>query len=404
VERAAAAITGFSSAEAIGQPCYQVFRADICREACALRQTMATGAEQINVHVQIRSRHGVSKPISVSTAVLRDSAAGEIVGGVETFRDLSALETLRRRLQDKHTFHDIIGKNRRMKELFYILPDIAQADSTVLIQGPTGSGKELFASALHSLSHRAHKPFVPVNCAAFPETLLESELFGYRQGAFTDARATSGALRPGRRRHTVSGRDRRDAALAASQAAARAPAEGLRAARRYLARAGNVRIIAAVNRDLSKLMAEGRVREDLYYRLNVIALHIPPLCDRREDIPLLVDHFIQRFNAEKGREIEGITHEALALLMAHDYPGNVRELENIIEHAVVLSRTPFISRESLPLALQAAGPGPSTLLASRASMRARCSVPRQTRFVARSRASRAIASGPRPRSACTRPP
>ncbi|MCK4909304.1 MAG: sigma 54-interacting transcriptional regulator, partial [Planctomycetes bacterium] len=185
--RAAEKITGVSRRHAIGQKCFDVFRANICQTTCALRQSMKTGQEVIDFPVNILRGDGKTIPISISTAVLRDKKK-KIIGGVETFRDLSAIEELRKKITGQYTFEDIISKNHEIKKIFDILPDIAQSDSTVLIEGPSGSGKELFARAIHNLSHRKQKPFVAVNCGALPDTLLESELFGYLQGAFTDAK------------------------------------------------------------------------------------------------------------------------------------------------------------------------------------------------------------------------
>jgi PAS domain S-box-containing protein len=183
--RAAETITGFKSAEAIGQYCFDVFRASICERQCALDQTLATGHSQVNVNAHSISRSGSQKAISISTATLKNENS-EIIGGVETFRDLSELERLKRQLARNYTDEDIVGRHPRMREIFSFLPDIAESESSVLIEGPTGSGKELIARAIHQLSPRKTGPFVAVNCAALPETLLESELFGYSKGAFTD--------------------------------------------------------------------------------------------------------------------------------------------------------------------------------------------------------------------------
>jgi PAS domain S-box-containing protein len=184
--RAAEIITGFTGREAIGQYCFDVFRANICEKRCALDETLATGLPRVNLSALIISKSGVQKPISISTAILK-SEKDDIIGGVETFRDLSELEALKRQLAQRYTHEDIVGRHPRIKEILSFLPDIAASDSTVLIEGPTGSGKELIARAIHSLSPSKGGPFIAVNCAALPESLLESELFGYRKGAFTGA-------------------------------------------------------------------------------------------------------------------------------------------------------------------------------------------------------------------------
>jgi PAS domain S-box-containing protein len=346
--RAAERITGVDRDQAIGQKCFDVLRADICQTACALRQTIETGEELIAQRVTILDAEGRRVKISISTAVLRDED-GEIVGGVETFRDLTPMEILRKEMRRQFTFADIISKNHEIQRIFGILPDIAASESTVLIEGPSGSGKELFARAIHSLSGRSRKPFVAVSCGALPDTLLESELFGYVRGAFTDAKAD----KPGRFAVAAGGtlfldeigelpvslqvkllrvlQEREYEPLGATQPVA-----------------ADVRIVAATNHHLSDLVAEGGFREDLYYRLNVVRIHLPPLARRREDIPLLVDHFIERFNARMGKRIEAVSDEVLDLLMAHPFPGNIRELENVIEHAFILCHGGTIEREHLP--------------------------------------------------------
>ncbi len=346
--KAAEHITGFSKEEAIGQKCYDIFRASVCQTACVLKRTIESGDEIINVPVNILTKDGMEKPISISTAVLRD-ADGKVRGGVETFRDLSAIESLRRALTKEYSFQDILSKNHTMQELFRILPDIAESDSTVLIQGPSGSGKELFARAIHNLSQRREKPFVAVNCAALPDSLLESELFGYRKGAFTDAKRD----KPGRFDLAAGGTvfldEVGDISLALQVKLLRVLQE-----KSYepLGSTGtvrvDVRIIAATNKDLREQMALGRFRDDLYYRLNVIRLDIPPLSERAEDIPLLVDHILARLNAEKDKNVLGVSPEALAALMEYDYPGNVRELENILERAFILCRGDLIGPDCLP--------------------------------------------------------
>lgn len=346
--RAAEEVTGFRRSEAIGKYCFDVFRANICQSQCALKETMRTRKEIVNRPVNILTKHGRELPISISTAVLRDEK-GEIIGGVETFRDLSPLETLRRELARKVSFHDIISQNHRMQDLFAILPDIAESDSTVLIQGPSGSGKELFARAIHDLSHRKNRPFIAVNCGALPDSLLEAELFGYVRGAFTDARKN----KPGRFALAHRG------TILLDEIGEMSPALQVKLLRvledRQFEPLGatvstpiDIRVVAATNQDLSRLVEAERFREDLFYRVNVVKVELPPLRERREDIPLLVDHFIQKFNLKRGRLVEGVSEEVMDILIRYDFPGNVRELENIIEHAFILRKEGLIRPNDLP--------------------------------------------------------
>lgn len=348
INKAGQEITGFSSKEAVGRYCFDVFRADICQTRCALKETLKTKKEIINLPATILKKGGQKVPISISTAVLKNEK-GQIIGGVETFRDLSAIEELKKELSQKYTLGDIISKNHLIHDIFNILPNIAESDSTVLIQGASGTGKELFANAIHHLSRRKEKPFVKVNCGALPDTLLESELFGYVKGAFTDAKKDKlgrFALANG---GTIFLDEIGDMSPSLQVKLLRVLQEkeyeplGSTGPRKT-----DVRIIAATNQDLSQLMREGKFRDDLFYRLNVVKLELPPLSKRREDIPLLIDAFVQKFNAKMGKQITGVSDEALRLLLEHDYPGNIRELENIIEHAFVLGRGERIDVDCLP--------------------------------------------------------
>jgi len=327
--KAAEKITGISKEHAMGQKCFDVLQASICQTSCILEKTLRTGKEIIDFPINILNSEGKTVPVSISTAVLKGKY-GKIMGGVETFRDLSALEELK-------------------KEIFDVLPDIAESESTVLIQGASGSGKELFARAIHSLSNREKSPYIVVNCGALPDTLLESELFGYVKGAFTDAKKN----KPGRFALAEGGTLFLDEVAELSttlqvkllRVLQQKEYEPLGATRSLKA---DVRIIAATNKDLSKLLARGTFREDLYYRLNVIKIELPPLSKRREDIPLLVDHFIHQFNLKKGKKITAVKDNVLSMLMEYEFPGNVRELENIIEYAFVLCHSSKIEVGHLP--------------------------------------------------------
>ena len=346
--RAAEEITGVPCTEAVGQRCCDVFRASICEGCCALNETLQTGRPIVNQSVFIVAADGQRVPISISTAILRD-ADGHVIGGVETFRDLTLVEELRKELHEKYTFADIIGRSPAMRRIFDILPQIADSDSTVLIEGASGTGKELVARAIHDLSPRREGRFVAVNCGALPDTLLESELFGYKAGAFTDARKDKLgriALADG---GTLFLDEIGDVSAAMQVRLLRVLQE------RIIEPLGatdpikvSIRVLTATNTDLDRLVCKGTFREDLYYRVNVVRLALPTLQDRREDIPLLVDHFLDKFNRLHGKEVAALSPEAMAALMEHTYPGNVRELENIIEHAFVLCRGVIIEAGHLP--------------------------------------------------------
>jgi PAS domain S-box-containing protein len=346
--RAAERITGIPAERALGRRCSEVFHSDLCEHACPIRQTLDSGQEVIDRAARILTRRGRSIPISVSSAALRDDD-GTLLGAVETFRDLSTLEQLRREILHRYTFEDIIGKSEAFQKIFAILPDIAASESTVLIEGPSGSGKELLARAIHNLSQRSKRPYVVVNCGTLPTNLFESELFGYKRGAFTDARTDKPGRITAAEGGTIFFDEIGDLPLETQVKLLRLLQE-----REYHplgsvdTRHADVRIVAATNRDLSTLVSQGRFRDDLYFRLAVVRLDIPPLRDRREDIPYLVDHFIRRFNAKQDKRIQGVTPALMEVLMRHDFPGNVRELENIIEYGFVLCRNGHLDIRHLP--------------------------------------------------------
>jgi len=346
--RAAEGIAGIKKHDALGKHCWEIFRASICENDCALRKTIETGAPRVNQTLFIISSEGERIPISITTALLRNEA-GDVIGGVETFRDLSVVEELRKELKSRHQFYDIISKNPDMIRLFNMLEQVAESSSTVLLEGESGTGKELFARAIHSLSGRKDGPLVTVNCGALPDTLLESELFGYKAGAFTDAKKN----KPGRIALAQGG------TLFLDEIGDISPALQVRLLRvlqekTYEPLGGthpekaDVRVVAATNRNLQTLVSEGTFRSDLYYRINVVRLLVPPLRERAEDIPLLANHFIRKFNILNGKDIQGLSPEVLAILMSHSFPGNVRELENIIEYATVVCKNSYITVEHLP--------------------------------------------------------
>jgi PAS domain S-box-containing protein len=341
-------ITRFSRSEAIGKHCFDIFRTEICHRQCALKDTLKTHNPVRNARVTIITRDGREVPIQVTTTMLKDDD-GNLIGAVEFFRDLSEIEHLRKSLEQKRALDDIVSVNPRMHDLIGLLPDVATAECNVLIQGPSGCGKELFAQVIHNLSPRRYGPYIRINCAALPASLLESELFGYEKGAFTDAKrdkpgqfalATGGTL-------LLDEISEMDIALQVKLLRVLNNGE-YRPLGSTRTLHTDARIIAATNADLKSAIAEGTFRRDLYYRINVVDITIPPLRERPEDIPLLVDHFLAAFRKKSGKAIQRIAPEALAMLRRHPLPGNVRELENAVEHAFVMCHGSEIGLEHLP--------------------------------------------------------
>jgi len=348
INKAAEKITGLSREQAIGEYCFEVLRSNICEKSCALKCSLETGKNVVDRRANILREDGRELYVSISTSPLTDES-GKFIGGVETFRDLTQIEELKKEINKSYTYEDIVSKNQLILKVFDTLPIISQSDSTVLIQGPSGSGKELFARAIHSLSNRKKQPFVAVNCGALPDTLLESELFGYVKGAFTDAKKD----KPGRFALAKGGSiflDEVESLPLSTQVkllrvlqekefeplGATAPVKA------------DVRVIAATKEDLINLIEKEKFRDDLFYRLNVVKIELPPLIKRRDDIPILIDHFLDKFNKKMGKEIEDVSKDVMNILMEYNYPGNVRELENIIEHASVMCQSTRIRTSHLP--------------------------------------------------------
>ena len=345
---AAGRITGIPVNEALGCKCWDVFRSSLCDGNCVISTCMETNKRIVNKSIFIVRNDGTTLPVSISASILRD-ADGKIVGGVETFRDLTEIHAMRRQAKDIYRFENIVGRSHGLKRIFAILPRISDSEATTLLLGESGTGKELFARAIHNLSQRKEKPFVAVNCGALPDTLLESELFGYKAGAFTDARKD----KPGRFELADGGTIFLDEIgdmpgklqvklLRFLQDKTYEPLGGVKPVQ------ADVRVIAATNRNLEQAVAEGSFRQDLFYRLNVVTLTLPPLSARQEDLPLLINHFLDEFAASQGKDIRGLSEDALHVLLRHDYPGNVRELENILEYAFILCPDGFIQMEHLP--------------------------------------------------------
>ncbi len=346
--RAAEEITGFQRREALGQPCCEIFRTNVCFSACPVQEAIRTGHPVHRREVEILDAGNREVPISVTASVLRD-ADGRPIGGVETFRDLSQLHALEEEVLGRYRFRDLVSRNPAMRALFDVLPEVAATDATVLLLGESGTGKELLARAVHDLSPRRDGPLVVVNCGALPENLLEAEIFGVRRGAFTGAVED----RPGRLAQARGGTllldEIGDLPLPLQVKLLRVlenrEYQPLGARQTETA---DVRFVAATHRDLESMVAQGSFRQDLFFRIHVVALEIPPLRDRPEDIALLLDLALARFGRRYGKRAVRFSPEALALLLAHDYPGNVRELFNLVERGVILCKGDEITSALLP--------------------------------------------------------
>ncbi|MBN2725944.1 sigma 54-interacting transcriptional regulator [Candidatus Mcinerneyibacteriota bacterium] len=354
--RAAEEITGILREEAIGRRCSDVFRSSMCETDCALKRTIETGRPVVNRSCYIIDGEGERIPISVSTAVLKDDE-GHIIGGAETFRDLTEVEQLRQELDERHRIGELISRSPSMKPLFEMLPAVAESGGTVLITGESGTGKEVLARTMHQISPRKEEPFVTVNCGALPDNLLESELFGYKAGAFTGAVKD----KPGRF-HLARG-----GTIFLDEIGELSPAMQVKLLRVLQDKTfeplggtqtenSNARVIAATNRDLEEEVKAGRFREDLFYRINVIRLHLPPLRERQEDIPLLTEQFIRLFNSRRKNPIQGVSPEVYQAFLSYGWPGNIRELENVIERAFILCRSSVVTSDLLPPELAPPGP------------------------------------------------
>ena len=345
---AAEEITGFSRSEAVGKHCFDIFRTEVCHTHCALKDTLKSKETIKNARVTIITREGCEVPIMVSTTLLRDDQE-KVIGAVEFFQDISTLEQLRDRLNRQNTLENIISVNHKMRQLIELLPDIAESECNVLIQGPSGSGKELIAQAIHNLSPRKYGSYIRINCGALPATLLESELFGYEKGAFTDAKRN----KPGTFCLANGGTLLLDEI---SEMEPQLQAKLLRVLNNgeyqplgsTRTQRTDARIIAATNADLQQQIRNGQFREDLYFRLNVVSVDIPPLMERPEDIPILIEHFIKKMKTKLRKPIRTLAPEVMALLVRYPFPGNVRELENAIEHAFVMCHGEQLQPEHLP--------------------------------------------------------
>lgn len=348
-------LTGQKESDVIGRSCSEILHADNCASDCPFSFTMKNGYGRANVMERIEGKDGNVFPVLISTAFLKDGT--QDMGLIATVRDASELENLKKEINDRYKFSNIIGKSDAVQQVFELIETLGYTDCAVLIEGESGTGKELVARAIHHESDRRNKPFVKVNCSAIVEGLFESELFGHVKGAFTGAiKDKTGKF------------EQADGGTLFLDEIGEMPvslqSKLLRVLQdREFEKVGDtrtirvdVRIIAATNRNLKSEISANNFREDLYYRLCVVPVQMPPLRERQEDIPLLVGHFLEKFSFKNpGRPaIAEVTKTALAALMDYDWPGNIRELENAIEHACIRTKTNIIDIDSLPLSVTAA--------------------------------------------------
>ena len=341
-------ITGFKKLEAIGKKCWNIFNSSLCRNGCHMEQTIKNGKPMLGNELEIIQKGGKNIPIRVNSVVLINNK-NENIGAVETFIDISEIRNLSAHLNEYYTYENIVGRNKEIKQIISVLESVSQTDSSVLVTGESGTGKELAARAIHLKSSRKTGPFVAVNCSAFAESLLESELFGHEKGAFTGAIKTKIGRFELAQGGTLFLDEIGDLSTAVQTKLLR-----VLETHEFERVGGNksikmdTRIIAATNKNLSEEISAKRFREDLFYRINVINIHLPPLRERMDDIPLLVNHFIKSFNKKFNKSIRQFSSSAFDLILDYNWPGNIRELENAIEHCFVLCNGEVIQVECLP--------------------------------------------------------
>ncbi|MFO7654323.1 MAG: sigma 54-interacting transcriptional regulator [Candidatus Krumholzibacteriia bacterium] len=348
INEAALHLLDITREQALGRPCHEVLRLNVCRESCALSAARTSGQPIVNLAVDLLRRDGLRTPALLSSAIMHDDA-GRPIGGVETLRGVGSVPGTGGTLERGEPLDALFTNSGQLQNLVALLPTIAASDSCVLITGETGTGKGLVARAIHDLSPRRNGPFVTLECAALPEDLLEPELFGCGADAYIGATRE----RTGRIARAEGGTLYLDE-IGAMPLPAQVKLLRVLQDRLY-ERSGDVqpveadvRVMAASSADLARSVDEGRFRSDLYYRVNVLSVDLPPLRDRRTDVPLLVDRFLARLRARHGKQVGGVTAPVLDLLQGLDYPGNVRELENIVEHAYVLCNGPVVDLQHLP--------------------------------------------------------
>ena len=350
--RAAEKISGYNRSQVLGEPFSAVFEGDSAPDVCLLKASIADGNSRSIQNGRMITIDGVTIPIRANYIALRNEK-GTIVGGLATFHDLTLIRQLNQVINGRYAFYDMIGKSPTMQKIFEMVNVVSESNTTILIEGATGTGKDLLAKIIHSASRRSDKHMIKVNCAAIPDNLLESELFGYAKGAFTGADRD----KPGRFQEADGGTIFLDEigelplSLQAKLLRVLEDKEFYPLGGRRTVKV-DVRIISAANRSLERLVEERLFREDLFYRLNVLRFELPSLKNRREDLPLLISHIIRKMCVTKENGPREISKKTMEILLNYDYPGNVRELENILEHALIICRGKEIKPDHLPISIQ----------------------------------------------------
>ncbi len=350
--RAAEKISGYNRSQLLGEPFSAVFEGDSAPDVCLLKASIADGNSRSTQNGRMITIDGVTIPIRANYIALRNEK-GTIVGGLATFHDLTLIRQLNQVVSGRYAFYDMIGKSPTMQKIFEMVNVVSESNTTILIEGATGTGKDLLAKIIHSASRRSDKHMIKVNCAAIPDNLLESELFGYVKGAFTGADRD----KPGRFQEADGGTIFLDEigelplSLQAKLLRVLEDKEFYPLGGRRTVKV-DVRIISAANRSLERLVEERLFREDLFYRLNVLRFELPSLKNRREDLPLLISHIIRKLCVTKENGTPAISKKTMEILLNYDYPGNVRELENILEHALIICRGKEIKPDHLPISIQ----------------------------------------------------